>query len=747
MAVSVGELRLDITANGAAAVEQALGRIDRTARDLGSRPVRLNLNAEAGRQLRNLGDESERALKSIQNLAMGNLSAITQRVALLADGMRMASTRAGSLDVLRRTESALQAQLRATNLTLEQRIALERQLRTTQAAARGGTLMGRAQNFLTTSPVGQGLAGAIGGIGIAAGVTAGITALTNTVSGAITASANLTTSLRVLDATSRITGTPLSFLTRTAGELQRSLGLTATTANNLTAGATRVTAAAGRTVDTGRFLTAWLDLAASRGKTAAEAMSLLQSNILENDEAVNALGLSNPSVIYEKWAASAGTTAAKMTDTQKAAAIVNEVIDTGSKVTGEFASRMNSAAGSVERYNQAKETFLVALGQAITGGTGYTTIVGAMTGAFEGLTAFVRENRNEIQALVGALGTVVTVAGRVIGMLSTVARFSQAGLMGGLTGMLLGRRGGAAAGAGAAEDPLAERAEMAGLQAEARAMAAGAAPPRVGAVAGRRPGGMRPNGPRELAPTNISRVNTAGLGGVGMTAAAGGLTATAPLMDLQVRLRPLVINVPEATRQLQERVATFSRSVGETVASSITAGFGAAFTRAFQGGGVLSAIGDGFKALTGSLLGGLGAAMVQFGQQALLASKLMAAIKLALGKLSPLAGAAAAIALIAAGQLLQTGAAAAFGGRGGGRGAGGGGFAGGGSGGGGSAPLPFTIGSTRAQQPAATVPAPSGYTPQNARNVTVNVTSIGTLTPVQQRELMTNIRDAERRGL
>lgn len=201
----------------------------------------------------------------------------------------------------------------------------------------------------------------------------------------------------------------------------------------------------------------------------------------------------------------------------------------------------------------------------------------------------------------------------------------------------------------------------------------------------------------------------------------GGLFDPAVLAEAQAA-------VNESAAQLRDTLAT---SLGNSIGDGIAAGF----ERGFATG----RIGEGFKALAGTLLSGLGSAMIQFGMAGKGFATLIAKFKAAAGSLNAPATIAASLALIAGGAALKGVAQAAFGGMGGG-------------GGGGSAMVtpvtPFGIpmtgqGSTNQiifGQTSATTAA--GMTPRSATNVTI----IGPDDPKAQRAIEELIRKGQTRG-
>lgn len=149
-------------------------------------------------------------------------------------------------------------------------------------------------------------------------------------------------------------------------------------------------------------------------------------------------------------------------------------------------------------------------------------------------------------------------------------------------------------------------------------------------------------------------------------------------------------------------------------------------------------IGAGFKALTQTLLRGLGDMMINFGKNALIAAKFMDGIFKALSNALPGGAIVASLAMIAAGAALKGAAGAAFGGRGGG-GGGGGGYS-----------LPFAavsgIGGTSALPTVSYGPTMAGRGNTIQQTTPMNITVIGPNDPSAQRQMQELMRNAQRRG-
>lgn len=208
------------------------------------------------------------------------------------------------------------------------------------------------------------------------------------------------------------------------------------------------------------------------------------------------------------------------------------------------------------------------------------------------------------------------------------------------------------------------------------------------------------------------------------------------------------LDLSETTRQFREAMYRFRNEADEalaelreqmpniiatTIAMGIADGLTQGFAAAFAGGGIA----EGFKALTASLLGGLGSMLIAFGTKALLASELMIGLKASLAAFDPSGSAAKAIGIIALGAALKGAAQAAFGGRGGARGglpiSSTGAFTGGGI-----SALPtqqIIFGATSATTAA-------GMQPRSSTNVTI----IGPNDPTAQRAMQELLAKANSRG-
>ena len=164
--------------------------------------------------------------------------------------------------------------------------------------------------------------------------------------GEMTAAANRASGAqRQLEATSKITGVSLGLMQQTAAKAKDEFNLTTVQSNEFTIALSKLTDKAGETEKMGEALRALLDVGAAQNRSAEETLVAINQAILGLDEGTDKLFGKNPSVIYAEYAKQIGISAGKLTDQQKAQALLNEVMATGLLVQGEYAKFLDSNAG------------------------------------------------------------------------------------------------------------------------------------------------------------------------------------------------------------------------------------------------------------------------------------------------------------------------------------------------------------------------------------------------------------------
>jgi len=172
-------------------------------------------------------------------------------------------------------------------------------------------------------------------------------------------------SQRQLAATAKLSGVSLDYLRSISQQAESQFKLTTMAANGFTIELSKLTAKAGDISQTSSALAAFLDIGAARGLTSAQTLQAVKQAILGIDEGTDKLFNANPSVLYAQFAKSIGTTAGKLTDAQKAQAILNAAIRDGAKVRGEYQRYLTSAQGQQELLNNSLSKTASTLGHAL----------------------------------------------------------------------------------------------------------------------------------------------------------------------------------------------------------------------------------------------------------------------------------------------------------------------------------------------------------------------------------------------
>ena len=174
-----------------------------------------------------------------------------------------------------------------------------------------------------------------------------------------------TTALAKLRAQSQLTGVPMDQMNALVEKARKEFGLGTIAAIDVTAAVAKFATAAGDSSKASGLMASALELGAASGMNATQVAEGLSSALAGNDEWLNRLGLSNPSVIWEKYRVANGLAKDQMDDTTKALAVMTAIMDAGNTVTGVYADRMASGAGQQEKLNNRLDEAKVAFGTAL----------------------------------------------------------------------------------------------------------------------------------------------------------------------------------------------------------------------------------------------------------------------------------------------------------------------------------------------------------------------------------------------
>lgn len=228
----------------------------------------------------------------------------------------------------------------------------------------------------------------------------GFAGLLRGLGGVFEASDRLEASMRKLEGTAKITGVPLSTLTGIADEAQQKFHLSAVQANDFAVEMAKLAVKAGDVGKAGPALEAFLEIGAAKGLTASETLKAVQQSILGIDEGTDKLFNANPSVLFAEFAEAIGKSPGKLSDAEKAQALLTRALQDGQKVMGSFSDFLGSAAGQQELLKIKTEAAAATLGQAMADVR--TAVIPALAFLAEGFRSFI----GGIQLLANDLGGV-----------------------------------------------------------------------------------------------------------------------------------------------------------------------------------------------------------------------------------------------------------------------------------------------------------------------------------------------------
>jgi hypothetical protein len=220
------------------------------------------------------------------------------------------------------------------------------------AAIRGirADVHGLARDSQRAGDVGrQALGGFAGGLGIptsvaavTAAIGAGIATITYNSIEASNAGAN---AQRILRSEAQSTGVSFEYAERNALQFAKSLAINETQGERTTGQFLRLAKAAGELPNFEKHLVNLENLTAAYSLTAEEITNLTQQLLSGQDEALNRLGLADPSGLYKKYADAVNKTVESLTDEEKVRARLLAVSQKGEEFAGAAEARLVSQQG------------------------------------------------------------------------------------------------------------------------------------------------------------------------------------------------------------------------------------------------------------------------------------------------------------------------------------------------------------------------------------------------------------------
>ncbi len=191
---------------------------------------------------------------------------------------------------------------------------------------------------------------------------------------------------RLISASAKEAGLAYELVTEKAERFAARTSQAEVAAQRTYASILQFTKAAGQTERVDEFTTAFADLAAARGIQAAQLGDIARQLQALTDEATDKLLGANPSAFFERYAQSIGKTAGALTDAEKRASILDEVIRRGALFSGEADRRLGDVAGKLDTVAAKIENLKAAAGKAATAKGG--PLDALLSGALFGLDTF-----------------------------------------------------------------------------------------------------------------------------------------------------------------------------------------------------------------------------------------------------------------------------------------------------------------------------------------------------------------------
>lgn len=144
------------------------------------------------------------------------------------------------------------------------------------------------------------------------------------------------------------------------------LGLSNKEAENSFARFLRVVKGAGELDNLSLYSKRFADLAAAYELTSTEVETLTSQLLSGQDEALNRLGISDPSKLYERYAANVGKTVEALTEEEKTRARLLAIIDKGAQFEGAAEKRLAGETGQWAILSKAIDDATASLGAYVT---------------------------------------------------------------------------------------------------------------------------------------------------------------------------------------------------------------------------------------------------------------------------------------------------------------------------------------------------------------------------------------------
>jgi hypothetical protein len=215
-----------------------------------------------------------------------------------------------------------------------------------------------------------------------------------------------------LEGAAKLFGLSLGSLQAMSSRAQVDFRLSARLANDLSSEVAKFAAKAGDVNKAEAAMRAFLDLGAAQGLTAEQTLVAIRQAILGIDEGTDKLFQKNPSAIWKEWADAHGTVIGKMSDQEKALAVMDAAFEKGALVRGAYARFLETTPGKQAQLNVAMENFAIAIGRVFNP---LRDLMASVATPFLNWLGDIIERMQRLNAPGASLGGLAANLGRAIG--------------------------------------------------------------------------------------------------------------------------------------------------------------------------------------------------------------------------------------------------------------------------------------------------------------------------------------------
>lgn len=240
------------------------------------------------------------------------------------------------------------------------------------------------------------LIGAVPGLAAVTSFAAAATAAVAFGKAAVQASLEATAANRILASSALVAGQSYVTALDGARKLGQQLALSNTDANRTYSQLLTLAKNSGQVENLDLISQRIADVAAAKGYKGQDIETLVSQLISGQDEALNRIGIKDPSGLYKDFVVGTGRAVDSLSEFERTQIRVNAVLKLGEQVQGSAANRLRSADGAIAGASAAWENFTASVGDSITQSLEFRDVLVNVSEALEFLTGNHRTAREEL---------------------------------------------------------------------------------------------------------------------------------------------------------------------------------------------------------------------------------------------------------------------------------------------------------------------------------------------------------------